>query len=339
MASEKPWHSYDAQLERKFQRQDRQQREQEGRRATPIDINPALALIPFLLLHLAWTSYMMSQSPEWKARVWQALERELGWRPLIVDAVASDKNNEADDCDDSFEAWITVEEENPASENDDGTDKSGRKDRKSNHLQHRIPCGLMIHNSDNAEEIFPMATLAISERVDIVSTPSRSPKARFSSEEGEKIDDLPSFRCSDPAVARSTLHARVLDLYPQLARFVVEVKASSPEICPSTSMIPKGAFRLRMGSVESTIEDSPPLWIVENDQTHGNGNPQERRDTKEIIDLVLGKEFWDQHHAAFETDEVYLVRNSNLGNEDPQGSRVMVPYMSMRSRPSFGTDL
>jgi hypothetical protein len=119
--------------------------------------------------------------------------------------------------------------------------------------------------------------------------------------------------------AESTLHARALDRYPALSKLVVTSKNGS-------KMIPKGTFKLRMD--EATIEASPALLIVRG----GDDN----------IDLVLGTAFWKDHAAEFGSDEAYL-RSSSLsssdrttsGDDEPKTSRVMVPYLVMRSKPSF----
>lgn len=214
---------------------------------------------------------------------------------------------------------------------DDGLKTPGITATES-HQQHRIPCGLIFiqddtvpvssstttSEEDDEEFVLPLATSAIVPAGDTsqISSVSNS--------------DTPS-----------TLHARALARYPRLQSHVVMVPPSSSPRDEATRkdfrrMIPPGTFRLRMGSEESTIEDSPPLWIIEDDdENSGSG-----ANTK--IDLILGTTFWKNHQAEFGSDEVYLyptppLSETNSGDER-KGSRVMVPYLRMRSRPSFGME-
>ena len=92
---------------------------------------------------------------------------------------------------------------------------------------------------------------------------------------------------------------------------------------------------MRMGSEESTIEKSPTLWIIEDELTKENKNIAEG--------LILGKDFWSSHGAEFGSDEVYLYPRPLPSEEgatidEKKEYRVMVPFLRMRSRPSFGTD-
>ena len=319
----------DTQQQQEQERGGRQRRRRRQRdRLPPTEtrfINPVLTLVPFLLLYLAWTSYSLSKTPEWRARVWGALERELGWTGGTTTnagaTAATIPGDNGDGGDDSFGAWIPPEEYLPVTD-DVNVDNPAPPSR----IRHRIPCGLMIRNDnddddDRAENVLPLSTLAIAE-------------GGGGSSGGKEETPAPPV---DPAVARSTLHARALDRYPELGGLTV-LEASTP---PHGRFIPRGAFRLRMGSVESTIEDSPPLWIVEHDNDDDTGS-----DGGETIDLVLGGDFWDDHRASFGTDEIDLVREARSGsstttnnNKDSAGSRITVPYIVPRSRPSFGTDL
>lgn len=163
---------------------------------------------------------------------------------------------------------------------------------------HRIPCGLILVESlgvSVSKEEDDVLPLATAA---VVPTPTRSHTA---------------------SNAESTLHARALERYPDLSKLVVTSKNGS-------KMIPKGTFKLRMD--EATIEGSPPLLIVH----EGDDN----------VDLVLGTAFWKDHAAEFGSDEVYL-RSLSLsssdrtasGDDERKTTRVMVPYLVMRSKPSF----
>lgn len=156
----------------------------------------------------------------------------------------------------------------------------------------RIPCGLIVIDGPSAniafenqqENVLPLRTAAI----------------------------LPS----KTATELSTLHARALKRYPQLQQLVQQSGDSD------LGMIPAGAFHLRMGSLEGTIEKSPELRIVNNGDTD--------------IDFVLGSIFWEDHSAEFGDDELY-VSTTSVGDSTATErtiDRVMVPYLSMRSRRS-----
>eukprot|EP00536_Pseudo-nitzschia_multiseries_P008124 jgi/Psemu1/66373/estExt_Genemark1.C_2010003 len=130
----------------------------------------------------------------------------------------------------------------------------------------RIPCGLIVIDGPSAniasenqqENVLPLRTAAI----------------------------LPS----KTATELSTLHARALKRYPQLQQLVQQSGDSD------LGMIPAGAFHLRMGSLEGTIEKSPELRIVNNGDTD--------------IDFVLGSIFWEDHSAEFGDDELYVSTTS-----------------------------
>ena len=119
--------------------------------------------------------------------------------------------------------------------------------------KHRIPCGLILIDKDSGpasatseyeEDVLPLTTFAV------VPTENNS------------------------YAARSTLNIRALEKYPQLKRHVVTLEDEVENNQGFTRWIPGGTFRLRMD--ESTIEESPPLWILEDE-----------RET-ETADLVLG---------------------------------------------------
>jgi hypothetical protein len=174
-----------------------------------------------------------------------------------------------------------------------------------NHRKHRIPCGLILVDAapgSLSADVSPLATSAVTELV-------------------SKDDD--DDNSSPSSHGASTLHARALQQYPYIERYVV----SSSE---GKKYVPKGTFRLRMGSEESTIEESPLLWIIE-----GEGSD----DDDKTIDLVLGTAFWKNHSAEFESDEVYLFTSPSMDAEETTRTRVMVPYLLMRSRISFNTEL
>jgi len=181
----------------------------------------------------------------------------------------------------------------------------------NNYRKHRIPCGLILVNAPPGsfgDDVAPLATSAVAELV---------------SKDDDDDDDDDS---SPSSHAASTLHARALQQYPHIKRYVVSSSKGK-------KYVPKGTFRLRMGSEESTIEESPLLWIIENEGSDNDG------DDDKTIDLVLGTSFWKDHSAEFESDEIYLFTSSPMDAEETTRTRVMVPYLLMRSRISFNTEL
>mmetsp|Transcript_34010 Transcript_34010/g.80068 ORF Transcript_34010/g.80068 Transcript_34010/m.80068 type:complete len:248 (+) Transcript_34010:112-855(+) len=172
-----------------------------------------------------------------------------------------------------------------------GTTKSKISDYR------RIPCGLIVIDPSFAniaedskeEDVLPLTTAAI--------LPSQS---------GHVTTEL------------STLNARALKRYPQLRQLVQESGDAD------LGVIPAGAFRLRMGSLEGTIAKSPELRIV-----NDGGND---------IDFVLGSIFWEAHSAEFGDDELY-VSPTTVGDSTTFKyetiDRVMVPYLSIRGRQSY----
>jgi len=175
--------------------------------------------------------------------------------------------------------------------------------------RHRIPCGLILVDAvpgSPGAGVHPLATSAVVER--------EKPPAKDDGEDSNR----PSSH------AASTLHARALREHEHIRRYVVSTSEGR-------KYIPKGTFRLRMGSEESTIEESPLLWIIgENDDVD---------DDDTAIDLVLGTAFWKDHSAEFESDEVYLFTSSSTDVGETTRTRVMVPYILMRPRISFDTEL
>ena len=195
---------------------------------------------------------------------------------------------------------------------------------KWQYQRHRIPCGLIVIENESSsststleddEDVLPLTTFAVA-----------------------PTDDAPFSSSSSNTYAISTLHASALSKHPRLKDFVVEVPISSDQKIAGKQfqrMIPEGTFRLRMGSEESTIEKSPTLWIIEDELTKKNKDMVE--------DLILGNDFWKSHGAEFGSDEVYLYPRALLSEEgatidERKESRVMVPFLRIRSRPSFGTD-
>lgn len=158
----------------------------------------------------------------------------------------------------------------------------------------RIPCGLIaidttsVNNvhGNKEEDVLPLQTVAF--------LPNKN---------GKLTREI------------STLHERTLKRFPQLQKYV---QISDDGII---GIIPMGTFRLRMGSVEGTIEQSPELRIVSDDNIDGG------------IDFVLGTNFWMEHSARFGEDELY-VSTTPVGDSTDAATeinRVMVPYLSMRS--------
>jgi len=333
----------------------------------PNRIHFAVRLVVVVLL---WASYTLSQTPGlgWKARVNTVLEKLGGWKGIGsgITRTSADNDdddsfraampdNDNDDDDDSFRAAMPDGNHNHNDSfqatmpfEDDGavaSPVSGTTTRRYHRRQ--IPCGLIVvaiangASSSPVDEdvtVLPLATLAVAG----VVVRDRNGNGNENSTTEHEPEAIPN--------ALSTLHARALERYPLLERYVV----SSSDETGYRRVIPKGTFRLRMGSEDSTIEESPPLWIVEetqninhrdrsnDDYDYGDGAYQHQHD------LVLGGVFWEEHSAEFGSDEVYLRSSPSSEAGDAAAAegtkravvRVMVPYLSMRSKPDlFGTDL
>jgi len=161
----------------------------------------------------------------------------------------------------------------------------------------RVPCGLIVKIDDGKEE------------------------------EAREEDVIPLSTCidMDNVDGISTLNARALERHPQLQRHVAKkasITSTSSGGTDDVLVIPVGTFRLRMGSIEATVEESPELHIV----TVGN------KSDHDTCDLTLGSSFWNSHSAEFGEDELYLSTKSNSGN-DASDDRAMVPYILIRSLP------
>jgi len=166
----------------------------------------------------------------------------------------------------------------------------------------RIPCGLMIaaDGDGSSTEENTVLPIATSAAVETIET--------------ENVE-------TQNTVTRdgiSMLHVRALEKYPQLEKYIVTKKPKDEPFAKKKKVIPEGTFRLRMD--ENTIETSPALWIMEG----------KSKDTS--FDMVLGTDFWKDHSAEFGSDEVYLLPSPS------STSRVMVPYLSMRSKPYLDTE-
>jgi len=277
-----------------------------------------LRTVAFMAFYFIWSSLTFPRSSGWRADLRVAILTRMGWNSFSVEGNSKPTSIQQD---------IATLLKNDG----DGLTIPGQKALK-HHQRHRIPCGLIIiedetaHVSssttfdDNEEHILPLATSAIVPGGDIKEV---------------SLD-------SEDAVP-STLTASALRKYPRLQSYVVALPPSSSSSSVEETrkktfkrMIPSGSFRLRMGSEESTIEVSPPLWIIEDEEDE---NSESGENTK--ADLVLGPTFWDNHQAQFDSDEVYLYptsSSSEANDDERKGSRVMVPYLRMRSRPSFGTE-
>lgn len=202
--------------------------------------------------------------------------------------------------------------------------------------KHRIPCGLLSIEGETKEEakVYPLATLGIAAAAALDDLDERQP------ETGVRRH------------SKSTLHARALKKYPELEKHVTEEQRSAPTAKATTMVVPEGAFRLRMGSEEGTIERSPKLELVYHSSSSGkndgdSSNEQredqledDHEDHPEDIDLVLGSGFWKDHSAEFGDDEVYLFPTKEQQQQQHTGDsvRVMVPYLLVRSMPSFGAE-
>ena len=270
----------------------------------------------FLAFCIVWSSFTFPRSSGWRADLRVAIEKKLGLKPSSVKGNSKPAS--------IFQDTATL------FENDGDGLATPEIATTKRHQQHRIPCGLIVIDDntvptssiggifkDDEDRVLPLTTSATVPMYKIKSTSST---ADFHT--------------------HSTLHARALAKYPRLQSYVVPVPPSSSPRHETTGMyfkrmIPEGTFRLRMGSEESTIEDSPPLWIIEDEAGGGSENDSIQ------IDLVLGTTFWKDHLAEFGNDEVYLnptLLSSETNTDEMKLSRVMIPFLRMRSRPSFGTE-
>ncbi len=284
-----------------------------------------LRAIGFLAFYTIWSSLTFPRSSGWRADLRVAILTQTGWRPSSVEGNTKPSS-------------IPQDTATLFKTDGDGLETPGIIAMES-HQQHRIPCGLIFVQDDRVpvsssttsseeedeEYVLPLATSAI-----------------------VPVDDTTQISSISNSDAPSTLHARALARYPRLQSYVVMVPPSSSPRDEATRkhfrrMIPPGTFRLRMGSEESTIEDSPPLWIIEDDDDDDDDYENSGTGTNTKIDLILGTTFWKNHQAIFGSDEVYLyptpsLSETNGGDETRKGSRVMVPYLRIRSRPSFGME-
>ena len=260
----------------------------------------------FLAIYIVWSSMTFPRSSGWRADIRIAIEKQLGWKSSVKAA--------------SNPASLFQDMENLFGNNDNGLENTEAITTGRYH-RHRIPCGLIVIDKEPAS-----STSASEEEVDVL------PLTTFAivpADDGTTLS-------SDDVCTTSMLRASALSKYPMLKRFIVEVETSSDRTRAGKEfkrMIPEGTFRLRMGSEESTIEKSPKLWIIEDEPVNENSNIGE--------DLVLGTAFWESHGAGFGSDEVYLYPRPALsegGIDETNESRVMVPFLRTRSRPSFATD-
>jgi hypothetical protein len=128
----------------------------------------------------------------------------------------------------------------------------------------------------------------------------------------------------------SFLNEKIFQRYPQFRKYVDNVN--------SNNIIPSGIFHLRMGSIDATIEVSPDLHIIKHTSTSRNNDD---------CDLILGKQFWDNHFTEFNDDELYLSTTTSSSSSSSSSdsktastprSRVMVPYIRIRQPLSFDND-
>jgi hypothetical protein len=256
-----------------------------------IRVHSAVSLVRVVIVlavYAVWSSYTFPRNSGWKARVRLTLEKQfklLGREPLV----------EANPGKVGGKLAQTFPDDPP------GMTTHGIPPVK--YHKRLVPCGLIVIDDASAageEEVLPLATSLVAEMsgATTVAAAETTPHAA------------------------STLHARALEKYPELEKYVVTATTTTGK-----RMIPRGTFKLRMGSEESTIEESPLLWILEHEDS----------DDEKTRDLVLGTDFWKEHSAEFGSEDVYLFPSSS--SSKTKRSRVWVPYISIRSRPSFGTDL
>jgi len=247
-------------------------------------------IVSIFAVYVVWASYTFPQNSGWKARVRLTLDQKFELMGWGEPLV------EATPCSTVGETLVQTFSDDPpgVATHDIPCVKYHRR---------LVPCGLIVINDASAageeEEVLPLATSAVAEMARAAATAETNPHAA------------------------STLHARGLKKYPELEKYVTTTTTGK-------RMIPEGTFKLRMGSEESTIDESPLLWILEHQDS----------DDEKTRDLVLGTDFWKEHSAEFGSEEVTLFpSSSNTNAEETKQSRVWVPYLSMRSRPSFDSDL
>jgi hypothetical protein len=175
----------------------------------------------------------------------------------------------------------------------------------------RIPCGLIIAAAadvavDNEnKEVLPLTTC-----IELL----------------EVFDDN-----NENNNGKSFLNEKIFQRYPQFEKYVVN----------DNSIMPSGIFQLRMGSIDATIEVSPELHIIKQHTSSSSSSSDDDDD----CDLILGKQFWDNHFTEFNDDELYVSTTTTTLSETksetasttttPTRSRVMVPYIRIRQSLSF----
>jgi hypothetical protein len=186
----------------------------------------------------------------------------------------------------------------------------------------RIPCGLIIASASAAAAATDVAVV-----------------------DNEDKEVLPLTTCIELLLSddnnnenkkkngKSFLNEKIFQRYPQFEKYVVVNNNNS------NSFIPSGIFHLRMGSMDATIDVSPELHIISESDDDDN-------DDDEDCDLILGKQFWDNHFTEFKDDELYLSTTTTTTLSEtksetasttttPTRSRVMVPYIRIRQPLSF----
>ncbi|OEU09088.1 hypothetical protein FRACYDRAFT_271544 [Fragilariopsis cylindrus CCMP1102] len=202
--------------------------------------------------------------------------------------------------------------------NGDGDSSSSQQQQKQTKSRIRIPCGLIIASTAAAA-----ADVAVVDNEDKEVLPLTTCIELL-----EVFDDNNN---NENKNGKSFLNEKIFQRYPQFEKYIVNVNNNS-------NIIPSGIFHLRMGSMDATIDVSPELHIISESDDDDVSNDDD-------CDLIVGKEFWDNHFTEFKDDELYLVTTTATTSDTttsdtkstptPTRSRVMVPYIRIRQPISF----
>lgn len=245
--------------------------------------NIGTKLILILSLYLIWASYTLSTNPGLKSKLKGALQRRL---KLLQEGNLHEFLFLGSDRSSSSPSSVSVSGYSSSSTTKvpvvpGTTDTAGAGANTiadtSAAAYRRIPCGLIViiddaaiaaatKNDDGEEEeedVLPLSTMAA---------------MNHHPNKGEGETGIPGTGTGMAGITGedgiSTLHARALKRYPQLQHHIQRVQRSTSTSTSTTAydIIPAGTFRLRMGSMEATIEKSPELRIIHDDDDDDDNN-------------------------------------------------------------------
>jgi len=308
-----------------------------GNPKSRVDTLTKLAFI--LSMYAVWAAYTVSSKPHLKTQLKERFQLLLKDKNLY-EFVFSPKSKKD-----------KVEEKEATNNNESEKSSDDGNPKKPQLL--RIPCGLILAGNDEDE----VEGLPVSTCIEITSTTTKG---------GGNGD------AGNGSGMISLLNDRIFQRYPQLQNYK-KMDINMENIFDPLITIPEGTFLLRMGSVEATIEKSPELRIFqqkkkkkkrvevddyEYDERGENcdinlgscknddddEDDEDANDEEDDCDLVLGKQFWENHSTEFNDDELYVSTTATKkgvkgkeGDGDTQsedtsstGNRVMVPYIRIR---------